>query len=609
MHNEEFPDSPGTRSGVSTKRALIAVGIVALVTIALIALVYFGIMRNRVSPTPTPVGEGTATGSGTPQATLQLVEVTGQVREYSPGALIAVIKPLAGQVEQVIITEDTQILDMANKPISQSNIKPGVSITCKGSLDPLGRMIAQVIIVNAASATKTPTASRVPSSTPTLAPEQDTPTPEPAEIPSGIWLGSYFGNENLGGEPVLYRDDPVIDFQWNDLAPAAEVPADYFSVRWEGYWNFETGGFRFSAFSDDGVRVWVDDVLVIDEWHTQAPTLATADVYLQSGEHYIKVEYFDASGGAEVRVWWDYKGQYPDWKGEYYTNPNLTGSPILVQNDESLLFDWGQSAPAPQVPVDHFSVRWTRTLVFDEGPFRFSVTVNDGVRLWLDGMLLIDQWHESATTTYSGYIYLSGGAHTIKVEYFDYTDTALIKLGWERQEAFTNWKGDYYANADLAGLPTLVRDDAEIKFNWSAGPAEPNLPSDNFSVRWSRTMQFNAGTYRFYANADDGVRIKVDDVTLVDAWYASAGLKEATIPLTAGNHNLVVEYLELGGNAVIEFGWGEAATFTPTFTPTATATATIAATPSVTSTPTVTTEAATPTATATPEGTPAGVSN
>lgn len=606
MLNDEFSDVGGPRPGGSLKRALIAVGSVALVTIGLAVIIYVGIVRNRVLPTPTPFSRTSPSADMTSQAQTTeqaLTQVTGQVKEYTPGALIAIIKPTSGKIEQIIITADTQVTDDSGKPIPLNSLKPGVTITCSGMLDPLGRLIAQTIKVAKAANTPTSTSTPVVSKTPSKAPTEATVAPEPTEIPVGFWHGLYFNNRNLDGAPSFERDDPVIDFQWNQGSPAPSIPSDSFAVRWEGRWNFDAGGFRFNAFSDDGVRVWVDGVLVLDQWKEQPPTLSSADVYLQAGEYNIKVEYFDDAGGAEVRVWWDFRGQYPEWKGEYYPNPNLNGTPVLERNDENLLFDWGQSAPAPQVPVDHFSVRWTRTVAFDEGPYRFSVAVDDGVRLWVDGIFLIDEWHEITQTAYVGYIYLLSGAHNLKVEYFEHTGAALIKLGWDRQETFKNWKGEYFANTDLAGKPAFMRDDPAITFDWSVGSPGPNIPADNFSIRWTQTISFAAGTYRFWATADDGVRIIVDGTRIVDAWRDSAGNVEAAISLATGNHTVVLEYLEHGGAALIQVGWDLAGTAAPTYTPTLTTTPTF--TPSSTITPPPPTNTATPiTSTATSTSTP-----
>src|SRR5690606_35991230 len=94
------------------------------------------------------------------------------------------------------------------------------------------------------------------------------------------------------------------------------------------------------------------------------------------------------------------------WKGEYFGNRNLAGAPLIVRDDADINFDWGTSAPFPGAPADNWSVRWTREMNFASGAYRFTVKVDDGVRLWVDGNLMIDQWHES-TATYTGDMYLT----------------------------------------------------------------------------------------------------------------------------------------------------------------------------------------------------------
>ena len=78
--------------------------------------------------------------------------------------------------------------------------------------------------------------------------------------------------------------------------------------------------------------------------------------------------------------------------------------------------------------------------------------------------------------------------------------------------AFDDWQGAYYANRDLLGLPRLVRDDATLDFDWGAGQPATNMPADNWSARWTKTVTLEAGTYRFSAFTDDGVRVLVDGV-------------------------------------------------------------------------------------------------
>ncbi len=75
------------------------------------------------------------------------------------------------------------------------------------------------------------------------------------------------------------------------------------------------------------------------------------------------------------------------WLGQYYGNSDLLGTPLLVRVDPAIRFNWGAGSPAPGViPADFFSVRWTRSQWFDAGQVRFVARMDDGVRVWLDGV-------------------------------------------------------------------------------------------------------------------------------------------------------------------------------------------------------------------------------
>ncbi|MEA3407871.1 MAG: PA14 domain-containing protein [Chloroflexota bacterium] len=120
------------------------------------------------------------------------------------------------------------------------------------------------------------------------------------------------------------------------------------------------------------------------------------------------------------------------WRGEYYGNVDLRGSAALVRQDERIDFDWGSTRPAPELPRDNFSVRWTRTVSFSPGTYRFSVESDDGVRVWIDGELAIDQWHDTVGETYAVEMSLSQGDHPLRVEYYEHLGLAYIDFGWER---------------------------------------------------------------------------------------------------------------------------------------------------------------------------------
>ncbi len=119
---------------------------------------------------------------------------------------------------------------------------------------------------------------------------------------------------------------------------------------------------------------------------------------------------------------------------------------------------------------------------------------------------------------------------------------------------FPDWRGDYFPNASLAGLPILVRNDAVIDFNWGYGSPDPRIPADNFSVRWSRSLTFNPGTYRFVFRVDDGVRLYVDNVLVLEDWRDGSVREVYTdITLAGRPYNFRVEYFERFGEAQVRF--------------------------------------------------------
>ncbi len=116
------------------------------------------------------------------------------------------------------------------------------------------------------------------------------------------------------------------------------------------------------------------------------------------------------------------------------------------------------------------------------------------------------------------------------------------------------WQGQYFANTTLAGVPTLVRDDANINFDWTSGSPAGGLPADNFSVRWTRTSDYMAGSYKFTLGSSDGSRMYLDGVLILNSWndhnYPSTP-PSVTKSLAKGSHTLVVEYYEKTGSAKV----------------------------------------------------------
>ncbi len=120
------------------------------------------------------------------------------------------------------------------------------------------------------------------------------------------------------------------------------------------------------------------------------------------------------------------------WLGEYYSNPSLIGAPTVTRSDGAISFNWSTGSPDARIPADGFSVRWTRNVYFDAGTYQFTTTTDDGVRLYVDGSLLIDQWHDQSATSYSAEITLSAGTHALRMEYYENQGTASAALSWSK---------------------------------------------------------------------------------------------------------------------------------------------------------------------------------
>ncbi len=174
------------------------------------------------------------------------------------------------------------------------------------------------------------------------------------------WNGEYFNNRTVQGDPTVQRVDPVIDFNWGEESPAPEINADNFSARWTVSRDVPAGPYRFSVWTDDGVRVWVDDVLIIDQWEVSGARNFVTDVNLVRGLHNAKVEYFESEGLALAQLTVAARNEFPDWKAEYYENPGLQGEPKVVRSERKIDYAWQLQAPVVGIPADNFSVRWTR---------------------------------------------------------------------------------------------------------------------------------------------------------------------------------------------------------------------------------------------------------
>jgi len=127
------------------------------------------------------------------------------------------------------------------------------------------------------------------------------------------------------------------------------------------------------------------------------------------------------------------KEEQHGFKGEYFDNKDLSGTPDLVRIDKQIDFNWRWGSPARSISNNNFSVRWTGSLVPPvTRTYHFSVIADDGVRLFLDDELLIDEWHDQSPHTYVASKKLEAGhSYIVRMEYYEYEDNACAHLDWD----------------------------------------------------------------------------------------------------------------------------------------------------------------------------------
>lgn len=169
------------------------------------------------------------------------------------------------------------------------------------------------------------------------------------------------------------------------------------------------------------------------------------------------------------------------YRGEYFNNKTLSGTPSLVRCDGwPLSFDWGNGSPGSGIGSDSFSVRWTARVSFSSGRYNFIAVADDGVRVWIDNNLIIDGWRDQGATEYRNTRDVSGGAHDIRVEYYENGGGAVARFRWETASSgSTNI---------AAGRPSSASSQENNTY-----PASKGNDANN-STRWSSRIATNLGT-------------------------------------------------------------------------------------------------------------------
>ena len=123
-------------------------------------------------------------------------------------------------------------------------------------------------------------------------------------VPPDHWKAEYFGNATLSGTPVATVDEGTgfVDHSWGTGGPAGL--ADHFSARFTRMVTLTAGTYRFTATTDDGNQLWVDDQLQINAWGADGLTTHTVDLDLAAGDHALRFQSVEHTGGATAQLTW-----------------------------------------------------------------------------------------------------------------------------------------------------------------------------------------------------------------------------------------------------------------------------------------------------------------
>ncbi len=133
-------------------------------------------------------------------------------------------------------------------------------------------------------------------------PGQETGTEGPtAQQP---WTARYYPVPDLTGEPALLRYEEAIAHNWFNGAPDPALPADSFSAQWEGEFDFTNAVYRFIGIADHGVRVYLGDQRIVDNWSPQDQLVPYVEQEVIAGTHNVRVEYREQTGAALIYVAW-----------------------------------------------------------------------------------------------------------------------------------------------------------------------------------------------------------------------------------------------------------------------------------------------------------------
>lgn len=440
----------------------------------------FGVPEETLLPRGTPVARPTVDPAATP-----VPDETGKPAPATPAqatatvpAVTATVAPTVAPTVRLPVQLTVEGLNLRKGPGSEYAISAGVR---RGEVcDAVGRAPAEWLLLACArgdgwgrelflqvegDASLLPLVAVAP---------PDTAAPDlPDSEPPFNWRALAYPNRTLSGPPAVGFNTPVIDFNWGLQAPVAGLPVDNFSLRFDAAPRFAPGDYLFTLTYDDGARLIVNDRVVISDWNEGGARNSTWQGRL-GGIVPVRVEFFDAYHDALVRLQIERvvallpeptplptpiaPGVLPDaqlpeggWLAAYFTNLERAGLATLARAEPAddaagaavplltartpLARDWGASSPAPAVlGLEGWSARWQGRFRFAAGAHELALGGSGRAWVWIDDILVAAAALDEDAGIAAPFS-VTGGWHTVVVEFAAEADTSGITVGWRALDA------------------------------------------------------------------------------------------------------------------------------------------------------------------------------
>jgi hypothetical protein len=303
------------------------------------------------------------------------------------------------------------------------------------------------------------------------------------------WLAEYYDNKELRGAPLnsvtieiplfgipalgfdvdvdVPDRVPAIDFNWGGGSPVQvslpflgtvvdALPTDNFSARFSKVQRFREGWYRFRLRGDDGVRLYVDDRLVINAWQDPASAEYAAEHYMTGGDHVLRVDYYEAQRAANLSL----QMEPIQWRYDLFATGGLSGAPTASFEDTLTALEWRHAPPvlplAPSLERGQFGLRGSARLWFKGGSYRFHALHSGRFRLYIDGVLQYED--TDGTRDSSDPVMLAAGTHDVRLEFENLATIptaashtyykAFCKFGWSDE----TWHAKFYRNSEAERL-------------------------------------------------------------------------------------------------------------------------------------------------------------